>query len=519
MSQVNSKPADYPVQFSTPYKCNGCNVVTYRAVHPAVKTPDQGSTSSGQDSFTYFSDYFGDPYDYDDSEYISHDDYSGEYFSDTVVPALKTLILSQLPAATDSRSTARVLTDNLFVEKASGLTDAEVRQAVKTWLSVEDDPEVLEEEIAMELQAVDEQLAGVTLDDDVPSEEEDDDGGLDDLAYHLSYLYDDTSYASSSTSPSFTGGFHKDTIGGHGTSTAGSAAGAISSQSSLEEEACYGDELPACAGGCISASDVEAMLDDSTFDLDVFCPMYTCDGNTDIPSSECLSDDPVENLHQHGGAAPGAQISVFDVSYVGTEVYASWAGNDLWYSAMETGAKIHTNSWGGATLCQLTEKEYMYDMFMYENPEHLLIFSAGNDGGYEDIPNREACTVGSPALGKNSLAVGATSSGPFPGTRTGDDGNLFYEEVGLTDYSPEGYPWICLMPYLGTPSASTEPAGVDTVAYFSSQGPTLDGRIKPDVVAPGDQVASASSDGTDEHSCKLAGPPLPAPWLPVPLPW
>ncbi|CAB1118449.1 unnamed protein product [Ectocarpus sp. CCAP 1310/34] len=49
-------------------------------------------------------------------------------------------------------------------------------QAVKTWLSVEDDPEVLEEEIAMELQAVDEQLAGVTLDDDVPSEEEDDDG-------------------------------------------------------------------------------------------------------------------------------------------------------------------------------------------------------------------------------------------------------------------------------------------------------------------------------------------------------
>ncbi|CAB1115778.1 unnamed protein product [Ectocarpus sp. CCAP 1310/34] len=84
--------------------------------------------------------------------------------------------MSMPASATDSRSTARVLTDNLFVEKASGLTDAEVRQAVKTWLSVEDDPEVLEEEIAMELQAVDEQLAGVTLDDDVPSEEEDDDG-------------------------------------------------------------------------------------------------------------------------------------------------------------------------------------------------------------------------------------------------------------------------------------------------------------------------------------------------------
>ncbi|CAB1102948.1 unnamed protein product [Ectocarpus sp. CCAP 1310/34] len=400
------------------------------------KTPHQGSTSSGQDSFTFFSDFIGDPFDYDDSEYISYGDYSGEYYSDT-------------------------------------------------W-----------------------------------SEDSFCAGGLDDLSYHLSYLYDDTSYASPSTSPSFTGGFHQDTIGGHGTGTSGSAAGAISSQSSLKEEACYGDELPGCAGGCISASDVDAMLDDSTFHLVVFCPMYTCDGNIDIPSSECLSDDPVEDLHQHGGVAPGAQISVFDFSYVGTEVYASWAGNDLWYSAMETGAKIHTNSWGGATLCQLTEKEYMYDTFMYENPEHLLIFSAGNDGGYDDIPNREACTVGSPALGKNILAVGATSSGPFPGTRTGDDGNLFCEEVGVTDYSPEGYPWICLMPVLGAPPASTEPAGVDTVGYFSSQGPTLDGQIKPGVVAPGNQVvASASSDGTDEHSCKLAGPPFPAPWSPVPLPW
>ncbi|CAM9779304.1 unnamed protein product [Ectocarpus sp. 4 AP-2014] len=402
--------------YSFPFDMSRRKIVQYIQL---FKTPDQGSTSSGQDSFTYVSDYLGDPYDYDDSEYISYDDYSGEYYSDT-------------------------------------------------W-------------------SEDSFCAGV----------------LDDLSYHFSYLYDDTSYSSSSTSPSFTGGFHKDTVGGHGTWTAGSAAGAISTQSSLEKEACYGDELPGCAGGCISASDVDAMLDDGTFDLDVFCPMYTCDANTDIPSSECLSDDPVENLHQHGGVAPGAQISVFDVSYVGTEIYASFAGNDLWYSAMETGAKIHTNSWGGGTLCQLTEDEYLYDTFMYENPEHLLIFSVGNDGGYEDIPNREACTIGSPALGKNSLAVGATSSGPFPGTRTGDDGNLVYEELGLTDYSPEGYPWICLMPYLGTPSASTEPAGVDTVAFFSSQGPTLDGRIKPDVVAPGDQVASASSDGTDEHSCKL----------------
>ncbi|CAM9625709.1 unnamed protein product, partial [Ectocarpus fasciculatus] len=403
--------------YSFPFDMSRRKVVQYIQL---FKTPDQGTTLGEQDSFTYVSDYLGDPYDYDDSEYNSYDDYySGEYSSDT-------------------------------------------------WS---------EESFCAEV--------------------------LDDLSYHFSSLFDSSSSSTSSSSFSFTGGFHKDTVEGHGTWTAGSAAGAISAESGLEAEACYGDELPGCAGGCISASDVDAMLDNSLFDLDVFCPMYTCDGNTDIPSSECLSDDPLETLHQNGGVAPGAQISVFDVSYTGDEVFAPFAGNLLWYSAMETGAKIHTNSWGAATLCQLREEEYLYDSFMYENPEHLLIFSAGNDGGYEDIPTREACTVGSPALGKNSLAVGATSSGPSRGTRTGDDGNLIYEELGLTDYSPEGYPWICLAPFLGTPSASTEPAGVDTVAFFSSQGPTLDGRIKPDVVAPGDQVASASSDGTDGHSCEL----------------
>ncbi|CBN75410.1 subtilisin-like serine peptidase [Ectocarpus siliculosus] len=408
--------------YSFPFDMSRRKIVQYIQM---FKTPDQGSTSSGQNSFTYASDYIrdylGDAFDDDDSEYNSYDDYSGEYSSDT-------------------------------------------------WS---------EESFCAQV--------------------------LDDLSYHFSSLFDDTSYSPSSASSSIssTGGFDKDIVGGHGTWTAGCAAGAISAQSSLQEEACYGDELPGCAGGCISASDVDAMLDNGSFDLDVFCPMYNCDGNTDIPSSECLSDDPVENLHQHGGVAPGAQISMLDASYTGSDSFALFAGNMLWYSAMETGAKIHSNSWGYDMLCQLTENEYLYDSFMYENPEHLLIFAAGNHGGNEDIPNHEGCTIGSPALGKNILAVGATSSGPSRGTRTGEDGNLVYEEFGMTDYSPEGYPWICLSPSLGTPSASMEPAGVDTVAFFSSQGPTLDGRIKPDVVAPGDQVASASSDGTDGHSCRL----------------
>ncbi|EFJ52205.1 hypothetical protein VOLCADRAFT_87128 [Volvox carteri f. nagariensis] len=38
--------------------------------------------------------------------------------------------------------------------------------------------------------------------------------------------------------------------------------------------------------------------------------------------------------------------------------------------------------------------------------------------------------------------------------------------------------------------------GVDSIAAFSSRGPLADGRIKPDIVAPGDPVLSALSTGT-----------------------
>ncbi|CAN0481273.1 unnamed protein product, partial [Hapterophycus canaliculatus] len=85
------------------------------------------------------------------------------------------------------------------------------------------------------------------------------------------------------------------------------------------------------------------------------------------------------------------------------------------------------------------------------NPENLLIFAAGNDG---ENPENSVCTIGSPAIAKNVLAVGATSSGE---TRFNTDG--VYD--------------------------------IDHVASFSSWGFTTDGRIKPEVVAPGDMVRTS----------------------------
>ena len=97
-----------------------------------------------------------------------------------------------------------------------------------------------------------------------------------------------------------------------------------------------------------------------------------------------------------------------------------------------------------------------------QNPENLLIFAAGNDGDAND--NRTVCTIGSPAIGKNVLTVGATSSGETRLTTTAEDGT---EADGTNGF-----------------------ADIDTVAVFSSYGPTTDGRIKPEIVAPGDMVST-----------------------------
>lgn len=96
-----------------------------------------------------------------------------------------------------------------------------------------------------------------------------------------------------------------------------------------------------------------------------------------------------------------------------------------------------------------------------QNPEHLLIFAAGNSG--DATSTTSSCTMGSPAIGKNVLAVGSSSSGETRWTSTLADG--------------------------GARSSLDEDAGdIDTVSWFSSNGPTLDNRIKPELVAPGDGV-------------------------------
>lgn len=84
------------------------------------------------------------------------------------------------------------------------------------------------------------------------------------------------------------------------------------------------------------------------------------------------------------------------------------------------------------------------------------------------------CTANSPAIAKNVLAIGASSSG----------------QTRLTNTDYRGRAWDGADPL----------ADIDTVAVFSSYGPTQDGRIKPEVLAPGDEVMIARYASADSRA-------------------
>ncbi|KAK1734087.1 subtilase family serine peptidase [Skeletonema marinoi] len=108
-----------------------------------------------------------------------------------------------------------------------------------------------------------------------------------------------------------------------------------------------------------------------------------------------------------------------------------------------------------------TSRDRDFDQFMYENDEFLAIVAAGNagDDGGLDVPK----TVGSPANSKNGIGVGATMS------------------------------WGSSLPNRGY--------GPSFVTYFSSRGPTADGRMKPDLMAPGNKMLSAGARPNEQGEC------------------
>jgi serine protease AprX len=148
---------------------------------------------------------------------------------------------------------------------------------------------------------------------------------------------------------------------------------------------------------------------------------------------------------------------------------------ELFLQAYQAGARVHTNSWGGGDYGAYDEQSHDLDAFVWEHKDMVILFAAGNDG--KDV-NRdgkiETESITPPATAKNCIAVGASES-----LRT--QFNTVYKDFDPFAFNKD-------------PIAKDKVAdNIEDVAAFSSRGPCLDGRFKPDVICPGTYILSTKS--------------------------
>jgi subtilisin family serine protease len=161
--------------------------------------------------------------------------------------------------------------------------------------------------------------------------------------------------------------------------------------------------------------------------------------------------------------------------------------NELFQQTYDYGGRIHSDSWGSDTAGAYDADCAFADEFAWNHPDHLTIFAAGNAGTDTSPANGviDQGSCGSPANAKNSVSVGATENDRPSGTGGGTS-------TPWGTAWPSDYPTAPIASDLISYSATTSPYR-QGMAAFSSRGPTQDGRIKPDVVAPGTDVVSTRS--------------------------
>lgn len=128
-------------------------------------------------------------------------------------------------------------------------------------------------------------------------------------------------------------GYDEDEEEGHGTHTAGTAAGAILSDFKQSDCARYAER--GCVGRCIASISASDAANNDLFDIDTFCPAYAFDGNSSS-AQDFLSDNSTLNLYDNHGVVPGAKLSIIDVSH-GGQLWGTFAGNGPWSVTSGTG--------------------------------------------------------------------------------------------------------------------------------------------------------------------------------------
>ena len=159
----------------------------------------------------------------------------------------------------------------------------------------------------------------------------------------------------------------------------------------------------------------------------------------------------------YSGVATSSELYFQAMENDNTGNFQSPSLNYLLNSAYSGGAHTHTNSWGSKLASDqgkytsesedVDDRANYYDRYYNGHNGLTILFAAGNDGP-------DTGTVGAPSTAKNTITVGNHQNR-----------------------------------YSGAP---------DSIMSGSSRGPTDDGRIKPDILAPGGYVRSCrAQEATD----------------------
>ena len=139
---------------------------------------------------------------------------------------------------------------------------------------------------------------------------------------------------------------------------------------------------------------------------------------------------------------------------------------------------------------------------MHAYPEALVLFAAGNDGP-------DPYSVDSPSTNKNGVSVGASlTDSPYSVSAAADSDARRRRRQLRGAKSKDGTNGTATGSGSGAAATSSSGTGggVNSLAFFSSAGPTLDGRRKPDVVGAGWWITSArSADAGDVQTYAAAG--------------
>lgn len=176
------------------------------------------------------------------------------------------------------------------------------------------------------------------------------------------------------------------------------------------------------------------------------------------------------------GMAPEAGLVIQSIGDGTIYVYPPLNLNDLFQPALNDGARVHNDSWGSPSQGLYTSYSQQVDSFIWNHRDFVAVFPAGNDG--RDGNSNGVTDLGSmyaPGTAKNCITVGATE-----GLRSTGRITTYYAAW------PADFPANPLRDdYI-----SDNPNGM---VAWSGRGPCSDGRIKPDICAPGTNIVSARS--------------------------